>query len=186
MSEKDKEQDKDKKKGLFGKAIDAISSRDEKEALEKALKERDEAQKATQQAISREKMATAQAKIAAQKEVEEAQKRAADAEARLKRMEMEQARQKHQAPLPPKDPRAVGDFSRQDFATAPPKFLAEHTIGPDETLSHIALKYYGHSTRDYFMVIYEANKEAIGDNPGIVRPGTVLHIPELPANLKGK
>ena len=185
MSEKDKKDDKDKK-GLFSKAIDALSSRDEKEALEKALKERDEAEKAAQQAQAREQMATAQAKIAAKKEVEEAQKRAADAEARLKKMEMEQARLKHQAPLPPKDPRAMGDFSRQDFAKAPAKMIAEHTIGPDETLSHIAMKYYGHSTRDYFMVIYEANKEAIGDNPGIVRPGTVLHIPELPENLKGK
>jgi nucleoid-associated protein YgaU len=36
------------------------------------------------------------------------------------------------------------------------------------------------------MVIYEANKDAIGDNPNMVRAGTVLKVPELPAALKRK
>jgi len=30
------------------------------------------------------------------------------------------------------------------------------------------------------MVIYNYNKDKIGDNPGIVRPGTVLDIPDCP------
>lgn len=64
------------------------------------------------------------------------------------------------------------------------KILAEHTIGEDETLSHIALKHYGNAGRDFWMVIYEFNKAVIGDNPGLVRPGTVLKIPELPDTLK--
>ena len=45
---------------------------------------------------------------------------------------------------------------------------------------------YGYASREYWMVIYEANKAVIGDNPNIVRPGMVLNIPELPENLKKK
>lgn len=64
------------------------------------------------------------------------------------------------------------------------KFIAEYTIVPGDTLSHVALKYYKNASRDYWMVIYEANKGVIGDNPGIVKAGTVLRIPELPESLK--
>ena len=58
------------------------------------------------------------------------------------------------------------------------KVMAEHTVGPDDTLSQIALKYYGSAGRDAWMVIYEANKAVIGENPGILKPGMVLKIPE--------
>lgn len=64
------------------------------------------------------------------------------------------------------------------------KFIAEHTLTAEETLSHLALKYYGHATPPYWQLIYEANKTAIGDDPNRVRPGTVIKIPELPADLK--
>lgn len=64
------------------------------------------------------------------------------------------------------------------------KVIAEHKVGSDDTLSHIALKYYGHATKEYWMVIYEYNKDVIGDNPGIIRPGTMLKVPELPASMK--
>ena len=60
------------------------------------------------------------------------------------------------------------------------EYLAEHTMLTDETLSHLALKYYGSAIREKWMIIYEANKEAIGPNPAHVRPGTVLKIPKLP------
>ena len=59
------------------------------------------------------------------------------------------------------------------------EYIAEHTMKPDETLSHLALKYYGSAIRDKWMVIYEANKEAIGPDPAHVKPGTVLKIPKL-------
>ena len=61
-----------------------------------------------------------------------------------------------------------------------------HILTSEETLSHLSLKYYGHATREYWMVIYEANKAAIGDNPAHVRTGMKLIIPELPAYLKAK
>lgn len=60
----------------------------------------------------------------------------------------------------------------------------EHTIAEGETLSLLALKYYGKAARDYWMLIYETNKEAIGTNPGMIKPGTVLRIPELPEDMK--
>lgn len=66
------------------------------------------------------------------------------------------------------------------------KVIAEHTLTAEETLSHISLKYYGHATEPYWRVIYEANKEIIGDNPNHVRAGLELKIPELPASLKDK
>ena len=58
-------------------------------------------------------------------------------------------------------------------------FIAEHTVATGETLSHIALKYYGSAVKDKYMVIYEANKDVIGDNPNVLKPGQVLKIPEL-------
>jgi nucleoid-associated protein YgaU len=59
------------------------------------------------------------------------------------------------------------------------KIKTEHTVAKDETLSHIALKYYGSATKEKWMVIYEANKDVIGDNPNVIVPGQVLKIPEL-------
>ncbi len=66
-------------------------------------------------------------------------------------------------------------------AAAVSKMIAQHTVAPDETLSHIALKYYGSAAREAWMAIYEANKAVIGPNPGLIRPGMVLNIPEKPA-----
>ncbi len=65
-----------------------------------------------------------------------------------------------------------------------PKVKTMHTLTSEETLSHLSLKYYGHATEPYWRVIYEANKEVIGDNPNRVAPGMELKIPELPDNLK--
>jgi nucleoid-associated protein YgaU len=65
-----------------------------------------------------------------------------------------------------------------------PKFIAEHTLTAEETLSHLSLKYYGHATQPYWMLIYEVNKDVVGDNPNHVRAGMKLKIPELPAEMK--
>jgi nucleoid-associated protein YgaU len=64
------------------------------------------------------------------------------------------------------------------------RYIAQHTVASEETLSHIALKYYGHATKPYYMLIYDANKRVIGDDPNRVKPGLVLQIPELPDKLK--
>jgi nucleoid-associated protein YgaU len=59
------------------------------------------------------------------------------------------------------------------------KIKAEHTVKEGETLSHVAMKYYGSAVKDKWMVIYNANKAVIGDNPNVIVPGQVLKIPEL-------
>lgn len=64
------------------------------------------------------------------------------------------------------------------------KIIAEHTVGKDETLSHISLKYYKSAAKPYYMVIYAANKDTIGNNPNVIKAGMKLRIPELPAELK--
>ncbi len=59
------------------------------------------------------------------------------------------------------------------------KVKAEHTVKAGETLSDLALKYYGSAVKDKWMKIYEANKAVIGDNPSLIKPGQVLKIPEV-------
>jgi len=59
------------------------------------------------------------------------------------------------------------------------KNARKHIVQSDETLSHISLKYYGSAVKDKWMIIYEANKEIIGDNPNIIRPGMELIIPDI-------
>jgi nucleoid-associated protein YgaU len=59
-----------------------------------------------------------------------------------------------------------------------PAVKAEHTVVSGDTLSGLAAKYYGSGSRENWMAIYEANKEAIGDNPSMIRVGQVLQIPE--------
>jgi len=63
-------------------------------------------------------------------------------------------------------------------------FIGEHTVTADDTLSHIALKFYGKALPPYYKLIYEANKDIIGDNMNIIVPGQVLRIPALPEDLK--
>ena len=81
-----------------------------------------------------------------------------------------------------KNAKDQGDTPEGYFSTH--KTIAEHKVANDDTLSAIALHYYGKSTRSYWTVIYNANKAIIGDDPGVLKPGITLKIPELPANLK--
>ena len=60
------------------------------------------------------------------------------------------------------------------------KFIAEHTVEEGDTLSGIALKYYNSASKDLWMMIYNANKSVIGDDPNLIKPGQVLKIPEKP------
>ena len=60
------------------------------------------------------------------------------------------------------------------------KFIAEHTVKEGDTLSGIALKYYGSASKEMWMSIYNANKAVIGDDPNRIKPGQVLKIPGKP------
>ncbi len=72
------------------------------------------------------------------------------------------------------------------FQTAAPKVIAKHTIVDDETLTHLSLRYYGHTTEPYWRLIYEFNKSVIGPDYHNIYNGLVLEIPELPESLKDK
>ena len=59
-----------------------------------------------------------------------------------------------------------------------------HIVVAGDTLSSIALKYYGKATPPYYQLIYQHNLEVIGSNINIIVPGQKLVIPDLPDELK--
>jgi nucleoid-associated protein YgaU len=69
---------------------------------------------------------------------------------------------------------------------AGPKVIAEHTVVKGDTLSAIALRYYGNAGRRYYMYIYNKNKDVIGNDPDMIMVGIKLKIYELPEGLKGE
>lgn len=64
------------------------------------------------------------------------------------------------------------------------KLLKKHVVQDGETLSDIALKYYGHATEPYWKLIYAFNRKTIGENPNVIKAGQELTIPNLPDELK--
>lgn len=64
------------------------------------------------------------------------------------------------------------------------KTKTEHKAAAGDTLSALALKYYGKTVKDYWMLIYKANKAVIGDNPNAIKAGTVRKVPELAEEMK--
>ena len=70
------------------------------------------------------------------------------------------------------DKELINKYVRKPQSEKPetPSFKAEHTVKSGETLSDLALKYYGSAVKEKWMAIYEANKATIGDNPNIIKP----------------
>ena len=58
-----------------------------------------------------------------------------------------------------------------------------YTVQPGDTLSSIALRVYGNAAEHYWHKIYKENKDVIGDDPNLIRPGEVLAIPVLSGDL---
>lgn len=69
------------------------------------------------------------------------------------------------------------EFEEKRAAREAAKSGVKHVVESGETLSHIALKYYGSASKEKWMAIYEANKDLIGDNPNKIRVGQELVIP---------
>lgn len=181
---------------IFDNLINAVSSRDEKEALETAkkhilemeskvagmqkqleslqttlLKAQADLKSANDRAAAAEKRAvTAESDLkAASGKISALEQRATSAEFKLKQMADREAMVQHQA--------AAAEAAKA-------KIIATHKLTSKESLSHLALQYYGHATEPYWRLIYEANKDAIGPNPNKVRVGTLLEIPVLPDSMK--
>lgn len=184
----------DDKKNLLDKVIDAVSNRDEKAAAEAARLEalakaetQARANMAAQEKAAADAKAKAEAdakaKAQAEAQAEAQAKAAADAQARAV-AEQKLAEAERQERLKAEQETRAAESARIAAEKAAWAALPRHKVAPDETLGAIALKYYGHAAEPYWRVIYNANKDAIGANPGIIRPGTELVIPNLPADLK--
>lgn len=64
------------------------------------------------------------------------------------------------------------------------RLLTTHTLASGETLSGLALKYYGNATKPYWSLIANANLSLVGENGRNGQPGMVLKIPVLPSDMK--
>jgi nucleoid-associated protein YgaU len=177
--------DKEEKKGLFGKALDAFSSKDEKKELEsmetelaKAKKEAEAAKQALKSMISKN-VENSQEKGLAEKEAEAAEKKIAELESKLNAM-MAKDREKMLA----ERKQMVEERKAKLEAGMAPALITKHTVEAGETLSHVALKYYKHATPPYWQFLLEHNKEVLKGSEKNVRTGMVLDIPELPEELK--
>ncbi len=172
MAEKDK-------KGLFSKAKDAFSSQDEKEQIVKleeelaqAKKEADAAKQAIKGLLS-QNVETKQDKSEIEKKAKEAEKKIAELQNRLNTYVVKERKEKMNKRL------------EIEKKLKKPELITVHTVeSNNQTLSHIALKYYKHATPPYWKFLLEHNKEVLGGSEKNVRMGMKLEIPELPEELK--
>lgn len=66
-----------------------------------------------------------------------------------------------------------------------PEIITVHTVeSNNQTLSHVALKYYKHATPPYWKYLLEHNTEVLKGSEKNIRMGMELEIPELPDELK--
>jgi nucleoid-associated protein YgaU len=70
----------------------------------------------------------------------------------------------------------------KDAGKGKPEIIAEHEIVMGDTLSHISKKYYGSAY--HYPFLHEFNKDVIGDDPNVIKVGTVIKIPKLPEDKK--
>ena len=177
------------KKGFFDRMIDMVSTRDEKEQVEEAKKEVEESQaklKAAQYAAAQASREDAAKKAELEQQLEEANKRAAAAEAKAQQLDKDLRLQKAKSSPPSEDAAKWEEKYGRKAKADEPEYITTHELTSEETLSHLALKYYNHATPPYWQLIYEANKDVVGDNPNAVRAGMMIKIPVLPDELKDK
>lgn len=178
-------------KGLFGKLFGKKESAKElEEAARKAAEEAKREAEAAAAKVKREaEVAAENAKRVADAErykaEGEARRLAAEAEAKAKEVAEENAKRVEQADRYKAEAEArKAEYEARRAAEEAAAWIGEHTVTSEDTLSHIALKFYGKATPPYYKLIYEANKDIIGDNMNIIVPGQVLRIPALPEELK--
>lgn len=176
----------DEKKGIFGKAIDAFTNRDEKEAiseleaeLQKAKQEAEEAKERTRTLVGQNND-TRIDKNKSQRALAEADKKIADLEKKLRELVVKNRKEDFE------ERRSKAQELRDKLeADKKPAIITTHTVeSNNQTLSHIALKYYNHATPPYWQYLVEHNKEILKGSEKNVRMGMELVIPELPDELK--
>jgi len=164
----------------------AEQARKDAQAKAKAEQERKEAvakdriEKTREEAEARRKDAEAKERLEKARAEAEARQKEAQAHRETRERE-EQARA--EATAKEQQARAEAEAkaaAEKEAAAARPRFtefIAEHTVVAGDNLSFISQKYYGHQGN--FRLIYEANKDVIGDNMSLIRPGQKLRIPKL-------
>jgi len=163
-------------KGLFGR-----KSKDDnvKEELDQAKKEAEAARKAIKDLMA-QNVESKQTKAEAEKRAKEAEEKIAELERKVKDMTDEKNQQRMNA----ERNRILEERRARVEAAKQTKIITTHTVQPDETLSHIALKYYKRATPPFWKFLLEHNKEVLKGNERNVRAGMELEIPELPDDLK--
>jgi nucleoid-associated protein YgaU len=151
---------KKEKKSILEKAIDAVSTRDEKEAAEEAKKEAEAAKR--QAALEAAKRQAAEAKVrAAEAKAKKAEEAAAQAKAKVEAAER------------------TARFREMQERVAEARELAAakkrvYVVQSGDSLSKIAKEELGDAGR--WPEIFELNKDKIKD-PNLIHPGQELKMP---------
>ena len=154
-----------KKKSILEKAIDAVSTRDEKEAAEEAKKAADAAKHQASLEAARRQAAEAKAR-AAEEKVKAAEKAAAEAKAQAAQLE----REKKLAEMAARQEESLAKLRRQAEERKPRVYV----VKSGDSLSKIAKEVLGDASR--WPEIFEANKDQIKD-PNLIHPGQELKMP---------
>jgi len=178
----------DEKKGFFDKLFG--KKEEAKEAVEEVAKEvKSEAEIAAENAKRVAEAAQKKAETEARKAEYEAQKLASEAEAKLEDAKREAREALEDAKEAAKEKLEEMGSKRENLAKemaekAAAAYIDNYTVQANDTLSHIANRFYGKATPAYYTLIYEHNKDVIGGNMNLIKPGQVLRIPALPDDLK--
>lgn len=165
----------EKEKGFLKRAADAFSSKDEKETINELEKELAKTKREAE--ASKKAIKSLLDQRADPKEVEASEKKVAELEAKISRMEQEREMEERKEMFAKRREEAA--------ANRKPAIITTHTVeSNNQTLSHIALKYYNHATPPYWQYLLEHNKEVLNGSEKNVRMGMELEIPELPEDLK--
>ncbi len=177
----------DEKKGIFDKLF---GKKDVGDKVEDAVEDiKSEAEIAAENAKRAAEAAQRKAESEARKAEYEARKLADQAKSKLeeakreakeKVAEAKEAAKDKLEELDSKKDRIAKEMSEKEAA----KYIDNYTVQANDTLSHIAKHFYGKATPPYYTLIYDHNKDVIGDNMNTIIPGQVLRIPALPEDLK--
>jgi len=168
----------EKKKGFLDKAIDALTDRDEKAAAAAEAQKKLLAEQAKKEQVARDALKT---KVDAEKAA--AAKVAADAKAAVDKKAAEIAASAA-AGKSAAESAAAKIAANQAAVAEKASILKTHTITPNETLSGLALHFYGHATPEYWNLIIQANKAELGEDVKNYKPGKTIKIPKLPDSMK--
>ncbi|PKO12446.1 MAG: hypothetical protein CVU39_23920 [Chloroflexi bacterium HGW-Chloroflexi-10] len=174
----------EKKKNIFQKAVDAVSNRDEKEALEKANAELEQVKKQQAAAAEMAKQAANTERIRKELAAKEAAKEAAEkAEIAANQAKQKANLDRVQKEFAEKQAARAAELEAKKAAEAA---VVKHVWTNEDTYASLAFKHYGSIQEPYWRLIYNHNKDIIGEHPNNIRTGLEIEIPPLPEELKKK